>query len=835
MPFPGAAARRPGGAFDAGGGGDGVFSGYVLRDLRRMIGAMLPRYERLLDVEERAALAAFGELPLRAQQLYARLLGRKWPRWVQLEGLGAKYRELGEEGAGAAVQELLACPKSVDLTLATQACCCAEELPEDAAAAEGGGCAGPPADFEPRPSKFARPWLLDTALETPASLLAKRLDLGQAKAAVEGGSFGALLLDALPKAQLRQMAGALDAAKKRRGSKASGSVSALCSEARRQRTFPASTDRAAGTMEARLVAQALASGRWVCVAPTAGRSALTALTELFHLESCGAPDSAYVLFSTSWPGYSLEAAAAAKPLFEDRASLDEFLAARRLVLEAELGRQVDAESIAGDAALAESQLQRCLATPPRSPFEEEKLHSPFRRRFTASWCWAEALHHAVSRAPAAGDDEVRAAKIRRLRLLMGSRLCSARRGRWYNELAKEVARSEGALAALALCAEGLAEGEPPPVPTTVEIDLCSEPASPAADEPAALPQLPTDARWELAQRAHALARRVRPARGCAWRGALRATPAARALAEGGDDGGRWLPALVERLRAEEAAAVGPVRCICASSLGMPTEAAPPAAAKSAAAAAGRPARGGRRWFAGADLALLSVEELAIRHYLSVDAFDCGIHCEGALLRDLFGILLFDQLFDTSVEGVFASEYQDAPMDLGTEVFYSSRRAQLERRLADIAALSPEDLAAEVLEHFAAAHGRRVRGVRWDRYKGPCGGFRCEGDEGELGRRTLWTRQGGEVEDCACTIGAAAGAVGGRALAAALRQLCLDYNAAGLPDLLVWSWGGGRGPRARFVEVKSERDTLSRRQRVWLSIFRGAGAEAEVCHIRDVDA
>lgn len=35
-----------------------------------------------------------------------------------------------------------------------------------------------------------------------------------------------------------------------------------------------------------------------------------------------------------------------------------------------------------------------------------------------------------------------------------------------------------------------------------------------------------------------------------------------------------------------------------------------------------------------------------------------------------------------------------------------------------------------------------------------------------------------------------------------------------------------------MEVKSERDTLARRQRLWLSTLRGAGAEAEAGALKE---
>lgn len=281
--------------------------------------------------------------------------------------------------------------------------------------------------------------------------------------------------------------------------------------------------------------------------------------------------------------------------------------------------------------------------------------------------------------------------------------------------------------------------------------------------------------------------------------------------------------------------MGPIKSISACSIGLPTDGPP---------AAGGEGGGGRRIFTGHDLEDLNVEQLAIRHYLNNEGFTCGLHCEGSLLRDLFGILLFDELFDTSVAGVFASTFQDAPMDLGTEAFYLSRRRQLEQRLGSLAGLSARELAADVNTRFRAVHGRRIRGVRWDRYEGPSGvilsrqSSQDSANAAQAGARLLFTRGDAEIPEEARRLGAVAGAIGGAALAAALRQLCEDHNSAGLPDLLVWTWNADEGctatahPRARFVEVKSERDSLAKRQRAWLAVLRGAGAEAEVCHVRD---
>ncbi|CAK0903043.1 unnamed protein product [Prorocentrum cordatum] len=552
---------------------------------------------------------------------------------------------------------------------------------------------------------------------------------------------------------------------------------------------------ASATAEAWLVERALCGGRWVCLAPGPGRAAL-AVPRMATFPA--REDSAFVAFSARWPSYALMAGDA-QPLFDDRASLDGFRDARRLALELEGthsqggGRPVG-DQLAALAERAEERLRALLSDPPATALESAKGRCPFRRRFTAAWCWAEVLHGAVMGAPAtpAGDDSARGAKIRRLRLLLGTRLCVARRGKWYNELAKELARAQGPLPALREAAAGLAEGAEPPLTARVALDLTAESqgSAPSEDEAGApLPELPADLRLELAGRARTLARAAaaaaaRGGRGPrAWERQLRETPAAQAMGWGDD--GRWLPALVSRLLAA-GSAKAPVLEVRASDHGLPGC-----------------SEGGRRTYDSFDLAELNVEELALRHYLGPCGFAYGIHCEGALLRDLFGLLLYHELFDTSVRGVFLSAFQDAPLDLGTEVFYPSRRVPLERRLSQLAAMSPSAICAEVRERFAALHGTRIRGVRWDRYAGPSGAFRPD-------------EAGADACAAGADLGAAAGAVGGRALAAALRLLCADYCSAGLPDLLVWSWPGAGGaaaaPRARFVEVKSERDALSRRQR-----------------------
>ena len=169
---------------------------------------VLARYGHLLTSEELAGLVAFAQLPLRCQQLYARLLGRKWPQWVPREGLGARYRELGEGEAAEAAAELAS---------GGPPCAAAEASPP-------GGLDSWEALRAAAPPGAPPPWLLDTASETAASLLGRPLEQpGQ-----PGASYASLLLSALPAPELRRLARGLglDAAGAEPGRKGRGAGAA---------------------------------------------------------------------------------------------------------------------------------------------------------------------------------------------------------------------------------------------------------------------------------------------------------------------------------------------------------------------------------------------------------------------------------------------------------------------------------------------------------------------------------------------------------------------------------------------------------------------------------
>ncbi|CAJ1422942.1 unnamed protein product [Effrenium voratum] len=599
----------------------------------RVLDRALPRYGQLLTPKEVAALRNFTRLSLPARQLLARLLTRKWPQWVPMDNLGARYRELGVAEAQAAAAELAG--TSVR-----------SEVP-----GEGSDWSRYLAEL-PADQEDPSPWLLDTASETAASLL-------QTPLPTKEENLGRLLLQALPAAELRRMGRGLGMGNSKGGGQrgAKGKLLAqVCEAARQQRPLIAESTE---NSEAHLVSEALTLGRRLCLAPCPGRAALGVLSELFRLESCGAPEVSYVLFTTRWPDFPFKEPA--PPLFQDRSSLDAFLDARALVAGLQDFQRPTLASAEEDAQRAEERLQKALALEGNA-FEAAKFQDPFRRRFTAAWCYAEALHHAVLGSPAVGAHQaLQLAKIRRLRLLLSCRLSPSKRGRWYAELAKELSRREGPRAALALSAAGLLEGAPQaPAP----VDLTSDGAS---QEDCRLEALPRDARWDLARRCRALAKKC-DGLGPRWRRALDQ------VADGG-----WLPELVVRLIEEEESAAGPIRNLSAGKLALPQVGA-----------------GHRRMFDGFLLEELTVEELAMQHYFSQEGggFQCGVHCEGAILRDLFAILLFDQMFDCSVEGAFVSAFQD-PMGPDVAAWCAAASLVRPRAMASVTGMPPGPFAVGV--------------------------------------------------------------------------------------------------------------------------------------------
>ncbi|KAJ3032178.1 UNVERIFIED_CONTAM: hypothetical protein HDU68_000017 [Siphonaria sp. JEL0065] len=179
----------------------------------------------------------------------------------------------------------------------------------------------------------------------------------------------------------------------------------------------------------------------------------------------------------------------------------------------------------------------------------------------------------------------------------------------------------------------------------------------------------------------------------------------------------------------------------------------------------------------------------------------GVHAENSVVTTLFGLLFWDILFDDTVPGVFTTPFQDAPMDLATEFFYSARKHAIDTRLSELAAF-PDTKHLEIISKIDQEHRTKAtqcRGVYWN----------------------LFSRQ--DLMDVASCFN-------GSQLACICDAFIQSYGAhsGGVPDLCVWKV---ETKEVKLVEVKGEGDHLSHSQVMWLDLMTSCGICVELFKVQ----
>ena len=179
----------------------------------------------------------------------------------------------------------------------------------------------------------------------------------------------------------------------------------------------------------------------------------------------------------------------------------------------------------------------------------------------------------------------------------------------------------------------------------------------------------------------------------------------------------------------------------------------------------------------------SVEAATLGHYRRA-GWD-GVHSENWLWNAIFGLLLWDIIYDPDLGG-FHSPLQFAPADLYEPGFYDRRRPQIEHRLALLR--DPAESFAVMAKHHDEKAGLANPFVSWH-------------------------------GDLLALIRIASDRLPSAGLSAVLRRFAQDIKrrSRGFPDLFLWS-----ATEYRFVEVKSENDQLSAAQYQWLRFLGEAG-------------
>ena len=85
-----------------------------------------------------------------------------------------------------------------------------------------------------------------------------------------------------------------------------------------------------------------------------------------------------------------------------------------------------------------------------------------------------------------------------------------------------------------------------------------------------------------------------------------------------------------------------------------------------------------------------VENLALRYYYLHEGLN-GMHCENSFGSAVFGLLLWEVIFDSTVPYVFQSPFQAVPLDFGSKDFYILRKEKIEARLGQISEMTSEEI------------------------------------------------------------------------------------------------------------------------------------------------
>ena len=188
----------------------------------------------------------------------------------------------------------------------------------------------------------------------------------------------------------------------------------------------------------------------------------------------------------------------------------------------------------------------------------------------------------------------------------------------------------------------------------------------------------------------------------------------------------------------------------------------------------------------------TVETATLGHYRRAGWH--GVHSENWLWNAIFGLLLWDIIYDPDV-GAFHSPLQLAPADLHDPGFYERRKARIEARLALLD--DPVGSFAVMARHYTEKHGIANPFVSWH-------------------------------GDLLALIRIAVDRLPASGLSAVLRRFAQDIKrrSGGFPDLFLWT-----ATEYRFVEVKSENDQLSAAQYQWLRFLDAAGIAVSLDRVR----
>ncbi|KAL1238922.1 Fanconi-associated nuclease [Trichinella spiralis] len=195
-----------------------------------------------------------------------------------------------------------------------------------------------------------------------------------------------------------------------------------------------------------------------------------------------------------------------------------------------------------------------------------------------------------------------------------------------------------------------------------------------------------------------------------------------------------------------------------------------------------------------------VEAVALNYYYQKENFSKGLHSEGSIWLSLFGLLCWNEIYDSTVEDVWISRYQTYPLDLyAGEMFWINRQKTFEKKFEALQCLSVQDIQSMLRASWREHEGINSI-VKWDAF-----------ESSEMFEEML-----------SC--------MDGHMLVKLFGRLASNFkrHSSGFPDLVVWNV---QSRDIKVAEVKGPGDRLSWKQKAWLSHFIKSGIHAEVCLVK----
>ncbi|KRZ57666.1 Fanconi-associated nuclease 1 -like protein, partial [Trichinella nativa] len=196
-----------------------------------------------------------------------------------------------------------------------------------------------------------------------------------------------------------------------------------------------------------------------------------------------------------------------------------------------------------------------------------------------------------------------------------------------------------------------------------------------------------------------------------------------------------------------------------------------------------------------------VEAVALNYYYQKENFSKGLHSEGSIWLALFGLLCWNEIYDSTVEDVWISRYQTYPLDLyAGEMFWINRQKTFEKKFETLQCLSVQVDIQSMLRASWREHEGINSIVKWDAF-----------ESSEMFEEML-----------SC--------MDGHMLVKLFGRLASNFkrHSSGFPDLVVWNV---QSRDIKVAEVKGPGDRLSWKQKAWLSHFIKSGIHAEVCLVK----